>query len=198
MKLASSLKKLGIEIWWAVKRHMWVVPLSAIMFGKYVDAIPRQNLISFLEKGCFPYLVFFPFVIVLISILSHICSDSRRVITSNRIATVLLYAMGVLVVLIADWVSISIFALMLFPHAGLIPFKPSAEQLQMFEEYWFGLLIIPAIDWQIFRYTLPKSFGTIKNSKERLSCRLVTAPGKNLIASTLGVLLLIVLFEIMC
>jgi hypothetical protein len=47
---------------------------------KYVEAIPQQNLVSFLEGACFPSIVFLPFGVLLISILSHVCSDSRKII----------------------------------------------------------------------------------------------------------------------
>lgn len=197
-KIKELSKKVGIEIWWVIKRHVWIIPLLSIMAGKYVEAIPLENIVRFLERNCLPYVVFLPLVIVLISILSHLCSDSRKILLENRPFTVILYGSGVLVVLLGDWLSLSIFALMLFPHAHLVPFDINSEQRQSFYEYWFGFLIVPLIDWYNFRFILPKRFGEMKNIGERLICHIITAPGKNLIPSAMGFSMLFILLTIIC
>lgn len=168
------------------------------MAGKYVDAIPPENIVGFLERNCLPYVVFLPLVIMLIGILSHLCGDSRKTIIGNRPLTVILYASGILIVILGDWLTLSIFALMLFPHAHLVPFDINAEQRQLFYEYWFGFLIIPLIDWNNFRRMLPTHFGEMKDTKEHSICRIITAPGKNLIPSAMIFSMLLVMLEIIC
>lgn len=191
-------RKARVEIWWVIKRHVWIIPLLSIIAGKYVNAIPPENIVRFLEKNCFPYIVFLPLVIMLISILSHLCSDSRKVLIGNRPLTVILYGSGILMVLLGDWLTVSIFALMLFPHAHLVIFDINAEQRQLFYEYWFGFLIVPVIDWNNFRLILPKRFGEMKDIEERLICRIITAPGRNLIPSAMSFSMLFVLLTIIC
>lgn len=178
---------------------MWIVPLFVILLSKYVESFPKQRLVSFLGNGCFPNILLLPLIIVIIVILSHVCDDSKKRIRSNypRL-TFLLYLLGIFVLVQADWASLSVFGIMLFPHAGLLLSNPYVDQLQFFEEYPFGLLIIPLMDLLVFKWIIQKYLGEIRNGKECLLCKVITTPRKYMMISTLGLSMLFVVLTITC
>lgn len=200
MKIKSLTNKVAENLWWIFKRDSWIIAMTSIMLGKYTNAVPTQNLINFLEKGCLPYITLIPLPILGVIILSHICAQGQKELkpTSSRRTVQMLYISGVIVILVAHIVTIHVSAMMLFYKT---PVMPDNETLDFWHqvEVVYAVFITPFLDWYIFRHIIPKAFSDKqKDMKESRLCHIVNIPRKNLIASALGFLILVVLLEIAC
>lgn len=200
MKPKGLAMRVVDDLWWIFKRDSWVIAVTAMLFGKYTDVIPTQNLINFLEKGCLPYMIFIPLPILTVIILSHICTQGQKKLksTSSRPRVQALYAAGTSTILFAHMITIIVFSLMLFhktypmPHSITLDFWLSVEIA-------YALGFTPFFDWYVFRCVIPNAFSDEKKDmKELWYCHILNIPRKNLIPSTLCFFILVVLLEIAC
>lgn len=190
------------EFYWVIRRHMWLLPVTTIILGKYSQVIPQKDIVNFLEKGCFPNIVILPFVVVLIFILSHICEDlgDRRIRRRPFllfIAVAALYFLGIIFEIVADWINIGVFSIMLFPHSGLLPINVNAEQLQVFEEYWYGLFLVPVLDYFIFRVIISRSLVS-REIREQKLCSTLSKLQRNFIWCSICFLMIVISLQVIC
>lgn len=200
MKIKELPKKVVEDLWWILKRDSWIIGVMSILLGKYADVIPSQNLINFLENGCLPYLILIPLPILAVIILSHICTLGQKKLkpTSSRSTVQALYAAGTSVVLFAHVVTLHVLAMTLFFKTSLIPGNPSLDFWESVEIV-YALVFTPVFDWYVFRRLIPNAFSDEeKGMKETWYCHILNIPRKNMIASTLGFFILVVLLEIHC
>lgn len=200
MAVKELLKKVGIELWWIFKRDSWVVAVTAILFGIYASVVPSQNLIKFLEKGCLQYLILIPLPILAIIIYSHICALGQKKYKPDapRRKIQFLYVVGVLAILIAHVITIRVFAMSLFFKIPEMPINPTLDFWE-FIDVIYGVIFTPALDWFIFRFVIPKAFSDEKKDmKEKWFCRIVSIPGRNMVASALVFFFMVVIIEIIC
>lgn len=200
MKTKGLAKKVVEDLWWIFKRDSWIIAMTSILFEKYTDVIPAQNLMNFLEKGCLPYMIFIPLPILTIIILSHICTQGQKKLkpTSSRPQVQALYAAGTSTILFAHMVTIIVFSLMLFHKTYQMP-NSTTLNFWLSMEVVYALGFTPFFDWYIFRRIIPNVFSDEKKDmKETWYCHILNIPRKNLIPSTLGFFILVVLLEIAC
>lgn len=200
MKHKEFAKKILEDLWWIFKRDSWIIGIMSILFGKYADSIPADNLIKFLVGQCFQYIVLIPMPILAVIILSHVCTLGQKKLNSNtsRRPVQVLYIAGTVVVLFAHVITIHVFSIMLF-------YKPYNTPLNATQNFWlqaefaYSLVFTPIFDWYIFRKVIPKKFSNEnKDMKEIWYCDILNIPRKNMIPTTLGFFMLVVLLEILC